>query len=324
MTVPTQPLPARISPPKRGLLARWALQEDLNFLLTNRLPRRLATVWMGRFSRIRSPLLTSLAIRVWRRFSPDLDFSDSPPERYKSLRDCFIRELRPGVRPIDPRPDVAVSPCDAIVGAFGRLEGTRALQIKGMSYQLEDLLPRADLARQHEDGVFVTLRLRSSMYHHFHAPADCRLRRVTHLWGDTWNVNPIALRRVERLFCRNERALLELDLPCPEQALSLVPVAAILVAGIRLRALPDLDLRARGREPLPVDRPYVRGEPMGHFEHGSTILVFASGGFELHPDLTEGKPIRMGMPLLTGLRQSSGHPPAAAPRCAAPTGPSHD
>ena len=50
------------------------------------------------------------------------------------------------------------------------------------------------------------------MYHRFHAPHDCRIREVVYLSGDTWNVNPIALRRIERLFCKNERAVVPLTL----------------------------------------------------------------------------------------------------------------
>ena len=57
----------------------------------------------------------------------------------------------------------------------------------------------------------MTLRLTSSMYHRFHAPHDCRVEQVNYISGDTWNVNPIALKRVERLFCKNERAVMRTD-----------------------------------------------------------------------------------------------------------------
>ena len=46
------------------------------------------------------------------------------------------------------------------------------------------------------------------MYHRFHAPHDCRVEQVTYISGDTWNVNPIALERIEKLFCKNERAVI--------------------------------------------------------------------------------------------------------------------
>ena len=72
------------------------------------------------------------------------------------------------------------------------------------------------------------------MYHRFHAPHDCEVEKVTYISGDTWNVNPIALKRVEKLFCKNERAVIETTLAGTGQRITLVPVAAILVASIRL------------------------------------------------------------------------------------------
>ena len=75
------------------------------------------------------------------------------------------------------------------------------------------------------------------MYHRFHAPHDCRVEQVTYISGDTWNVNPIALRRVEKLFCKNERAVMRTRLAGSGHVVTLVPVAAILVASIRLHFL---------------------------------------------------------------------------------------
>jgi phosphatidylserine decarboxylase len=144
----------------------------------------------------------------------------------------------------------------------------------------------------------VTLRLTSAMYHRFHAPDALRLEHVTHFSGDTWNVNPIALKRVERLFCRNERAALFTRL-ADGTPLVMVPVAAILVASLRLRALPlPLNTRYRGPDELPCDAAYARGQEMGHFEHGSTVIVLAPPGFALAPGAVPGEPIRMGRPLL--------------------------
>jgi phosphatidylserine decarboxylase len=144
----------------------------------------------------------------------------------------------------------------------------------------------------------VTLRLTASMYHRFHAPYDGRVGRVTYIAGDTWNVNPIALKRVEKLFCRNERAIVEMRLP-GGQAIALVPVAAILVAGIRLNFMDDLrDLDHDGPKTTPCDAPFRKGDEMGWFEHGSTILVFAPNGFSLCESVREGVTIRMGQPLM--------------------------
>jgi phosphatidylserine decarboxylase len=131
-------------------------------------------------------------------------------------------------------PHILVSPCDAIVGACGAISGTTVCQVKGFPYTLEDLLGDAALVDFHRDGVYVTLRLSSSMYHRFHAPHDCRVDRVVYISGDTWNVNPIALRRIEKLFCKNERCVLRMRLAATGQPLTLVPVAAVLVACLQL------------------------------------------------------------------------------------------
>ena len=132
-------------------------------------------------------------------------------------------------------------------------------QIKGAPYSLLDLLGDPALVEAHRNGRFITLRLTSSMYHRFHAPYDCRIERVTFIHGDTWNVNPIALKRVERLFCKNERAVLQTRLSTGE-ALTLVPVAAILVASIRLHFL-DVMLNAQTKGP--TDVPVRRQRPQG-------------------------------------------------------------
>jgi len=285
-------------------LRRLALSEDLNFLLTNRVPRLALTRFMGWFSGIRQPLVRDASMAVWKAFT-DLDLSDAKKQRFDSLHDCFTRELREGARPIDPNPEVLVSPCDAIVGASGRIgEDAQAqvFQAKGFPYALTDLLgdsPRSQAAIDTlRGGQFVTLRLTSAMYHRFHAPEALTLEHVTHFSGDTWNVNPIALKRVERLFCRNERAALFTRL-ADGTPLVLVPVAAILVASLRLRALPlALNTRYRGPDELPCDAAYARGQEMGHFEHGSTVIVLAPPGFALAPGAVPGESIRMGRPLL--------------------------
>ncbi|HET6376510.1 MAG TPA: phosphatidylserine decarboxylase, partial [Methylocella sp.] len=95
----------------RSILATITQQEDINFALTNRIPRRLATRFMGWFSKIELPLVRDASLAVWRLFS-DLDLSEAKKTRFKSMHDCFIRELKEGARPIDPDPFVLVSPCD--------------------------------------------------------------------------------------------------------------------------------------------------------------------------------------------------------------------
>jgi phosphatidylserine decarboxylase len=253
---------------------------------------------MGWFSKIEQPLVRDFSIAIWRLFS-DLDLSEAKRTHFKSVHECFIRELKDGARPVDPDPTVLVSPCDAIIGASGLVVGTEVIQAKGFPYSLQDLLGEGPLAGTYRDGRYVTLRLTSSMYHRFHAPHDCRVERVTYVSGDTWNVNPIALKRIEKLFCKNERAIIETRLGSGGYQVTLVPVAAILVASIRLHCLDVLlHLKHRGPSVFTCNAPFAKGQEMGWFQHGSTIILFAPSGFALADNVAEGKGIRVGQPLL--------------------------
>ncbi len=282
----------------RSLLARFADNDGLNYLVTNKIPRRSLTRFVGWLAKVEQPLVRDLSIAIWRKFS-DLDLSEAKKGQFRSLHDCFIRELKDGARPIDPRPDVLTSPCDAIVGANGRIVEGVMLQVKGSTYALSELVRDEELVENYRNGSYVTLRLTASMYHRFHAPHACRVEQVRHIAGDTWNVNPPTLKRVNRVFCRNERAVLRLALDAGGHRIALVPVAAILVAGIKLRFL-DLPADRQHEEPWTRDcnATFTKGEEMGWFEHGSTIIVLAPSGFLLAPEATEGSTIRMGTPLM--------------------------
>jgi phosphatidylserine decarboxylase len=282
----------------RSRLADILNQEDINFLLTNRIPRQLANRFIGWFSQIENPLLARASIRVWRLFA-DLDLSESRLQRFDSLHACFTRQLKDGARPVDADPRVMTSPCDAIVGASGRIQAGELIQAKGFPYTLQDLLLDPALVALYRDGRYVTLRLTSSMYHRFHAPHDCVVDHVTYIAGDTWNVNAAALRRVAKLFCKNERAVIRTVLPASGHVVTLVPVAAILVASIRLNFLDVLlSARYRGATEIPCHASFAKGEEMGWFQHGSTIIVFAPNGFTLCDEVREGTRIRMGRPLM--------------------------
>jgi phosphatidylserine decarboxylase len=281
----------------RAAISRVVQQEDINFLLTNRIPRRFLTLFVGWLSKIEHPLVSVPAIALWRLFC-EVDLKDARTTRYRSLHECFTRQLKEDARPVDPDPATLVSPSDGIVGASGKVIAGECLQAKGFPYTLMDLLADRDLVRQYQQGSYVTLRLTAGMYHRFHAPADCEVEHVSYISGDTWNVNPIAVQRIENLFCKNERAVIRLKLESSGHIITLVPVAAILVASIRLNFLDVLlHLRYRGPNHIPCAAKLRRGEEMGWFQHGSTIIVFVPPGVRLAEGLMAGTPVRMGQPL---------------------------
>ncbi len=289
--------------------------EGLNYILTNRIPRWLLSRVVGRVSRSEHPVVRNVSLALWRLFGGDLHLEEARTTRFPSLHACFIRELRPGARPVDDRTEILVSPCDGIVMAAGTIRRGQLLQAKGLRYTLEDLLAGGD-AEAFEDGTYVTLRLTSTMYHRFHAPDDLHLASTAFVPGDLFNVNPPSVRRIPRLYCRNERAILRACTAAGE-SLALVAVGAVLVGSIHVHAVGvPLSQEYGGPYHLPCDLDARRGEELGYFHHGSTIIVLAEAGLVPAPGLTAGTVVRMGQALLVrakGLRRHGRETDGTAP-----------
>src|ERR1700754_3823292 len=123
----------------RTLISQLTGQENLNFLLTNRIPRRWLTLAVGRLSKVRNPIVKNTSIAIWKLFS-DLDLSEARKTHFDSLHDCFTRELKEGARPVDTNPNALTSPCDGIIGASGQVMDGTVLQAKGFPYTVADLV----------------------------------------------------------------------------------------------------------------------------------------------------------------------------------------
>src|SRR5262245_42248138 len=263
------------------LVRAFFRQEDVNFFVTNRIPRRQLTRLARWFSRIEQPLVRDFSIAAFAWFAGDLRLHEAKKPAFASLHDCFIRQLKNGARPIADDTRVFVSPCDGIVVASGRIDGTNLLQAKGFTYKLDELLGDGRAAESFRGGRFVTLRLTANMYHRFHAPCHGRVDRVVRIPGDRWNVNPPALKRVPRLYCRNERAVVHTQATTGEP-MAIVAVGAVLVGGICIHDVGECR----------------KGQELGYCEHGSTIVLVGPDGVDLLERIQPGTTIRMGEPLM--------------------------
>jgi len=251
---------------------------------------------MGWFSKIEQPMVRDFSIGIWRLFS-DLDLSEARKAQFASLHDASSASSRRA-----PGRSIPIPASWSVLRRDRRglraIEGTELLQIKGFPYELRDLLGSSDLVERHRNGLYVTLRLTSSMYHRFHAPHDCRVEQVTYISGDTWNVNPIALRRIERLFCKNERAIIRTRLAASHDVVTLVPVAAILVASIRLHCLDVLlNLRHRGANVIPARATSARERKWDGSSTARPSWRWPRGFFAGR-QCAVGKRLRMGQPLM--------------------------
>jgi phosphatidylserine decarboxylase len=210
------------------------------------------------------------------RFGINLDEAEKPFESYDCLQALFTRRLKDGVRIVDDSPDILVSPVDARVGAFGRIESGRLIQAKGLDYSAEALLGDAVLASAFQDGSFATLYLSPKDYHRIHTPCAGRVIRTIYEPGTLWPVNEQAVANVPQLFAVNERvtSILETE----HGLVACCMVGATNVGSIRL-AYRDLVTNRGGarddtREPQPPS--LDRGAHLATFELGSTVVLLVA------------------------------------------------
>ncbi|WP_414012109.1 archaetidylserine decarboxylase [Limnobacter sp.] len=275
--------------------SRIQLQESANFMLTNRIPRLFSCWLMGKISKIKHPWFAQPALWVWRQCA-DLNLHEAQKQQFNSIHECFTRALKPGTRPVASHA-AATSPCDGILGAHGMVENGILLQVKGFPYAIEELLIDPLLALKFHGYNYATIRITASMYHRMHSPIDGVLEQVDYIHGDTWNVNPVALKRVKKLFCKNERAVLS-GKTADGEPFAIVPVAAILVAGIRLHCTGRVfDQNDCGPQRVRIHTPIQKGEELGWFEHGSTIVLLVPPQHKLVEGLSEGSRLCMGQAL---------------------------
>jgi phosphatidylserine decarboxylase len=230
----------------------------------------------------------------------DLEEAAEPASQYPTLQDFFTRELAKGVRPIDPAPDAFVAPCDGAWGAAGRVENGTLLQMKGRTYSLGALLGADADARRYEGGAFATFYLAPRDYHRFHAPCDLQVVRAVYLPGRLWPVNRIGVEGVPGLFAENERVCMHFGLPGSgaEESLCLVAVGATLVG--KVRVVFDETLTTGAGE-VPVESRYgsagrqlAKGDELGRFEFGSTLVLVATRGALALDAQPPGSQLRLG------------------------------
>lgn len=289
------------------MLSHLSLSEKINFIATNRLPRKAASKLMGKLASIEQPTLAKAMVRVWQHFDSELDLSESDVDinAFRSLKDCFTRPIKQERRPIARQPGTIISPADAIIGAHGSIEDGMLLQAKGFPYTLQELLNDDELASKYRRGYFVTLRLKASFYHRFHAPIDGQIFSVNFIHGDMWNVNPVAVKTIDKLYCLNERAVIEVQNYTENLNCCLVPVAAILVASLKVHCIDgELNQDYTGPKVIPCNQSVNKGQELGYFEHGSTIVLLTSNDLSLNPTLATGDRVNVGQVLLAPTNRS--------------------
>jgi phosphatidylserine decarboxylase len=262
-------------------------------------PKNALSRVAGALTRARAP--RTVRVAAMRAFAAryGIDLSECGDlELFQTFGEFFARPLRPGLRPIAPGDDVVVSPVDGVVSQAGLARGGRLVQAKGIDYGLDALLADPALAARLRGGAFATLYLSPRDYHRIHAPLGGSITGYRYVPGRLWPVNPASVAGVPGLFTVNERLVTLLETPLG--ACALVAVGATIVGRVRAYYDPTVPVSnlAKAR---PVSRDYaapipvVKGQELGAFEMGSTVIVVLEPGkAALAPALVPGARVRVG------------------------------
>ncbi len=234
------------------------------------------------------------------RYGVDMSEALEPdPSTYPSFNAFFTRELKPGLRPVDPDPNSLISPVDGTISQLGQISGGRVFQAKGQSFSLNELLGGDEQrAAPFEDGEFATIYLAPKDYHRIHMPMAGTLREMVYIPGKLFSVNPVTAENVPNLFARNERVAAIFDTEIGPVAMVLV--GAMIVGSVETTwagvVAPGTGLVTSTRyEHIKTPIQFKKGEEMGRFRLGSTVvMLLPKGAARWNPDLTAGKTVRMG------------------------------
>ncbi len=238
-----------------------------------------------------------------------VDMSEAVQEHvadYTSFNQFFTRALKPSVRPIAPGDHVLVQPADGAISQLGPIDADRIMQAKGHDYTLEALVAAdKEMTALFHNGLFITTYLSPKDYHRVHMPCDGVLKEMLYVPGDLFSVNPLTAQNVPNLFARNERVICLFDTPFGPMAQILV--GATIVGSIATAWAGTINPTRMGvlqRWTYPVDGEHAvilsKGEEMGHFQLGSTVInLFTEGSVSFDPTLGPQGLTRMGETLAT-------------------------
>lgn len=268
------------------------------------LPKHLLSRVIYALARSRTPFVKRTFLRIFLS-SYQVNMSEaeqSDPFAYASFKDFFTRALRADARPIEPDPQLIVSPVDGRVSQCGLLEDDAIIQAKGRYYTLHELLAGdAEAVETYRGGSFACIYLAPFNYHRIHMPLPGTARANVYVPGDLFSVNAATARAVPRLFARNERMICEFDTPVGR--VTMILVGALFVGSIETVHCGEVNPPPRRRKapvsiPQGVGRAFAKGEELGRFNMGSTVvLLFEPKRIRWDATLVAGAPVRLGRPI---------------------------
>lgn len=263
------------------------------------IPKNLSSAVVYRAARSRRPWLKRPLVR-WFAKAYGVDMSEAANadlDSYATFNDFFTRALKAGARPIEGGADTVVAPADGVLTEHGAIDGGTIYQAKGSAYTLAELLGETGAPLEAlEGGRYFTIYLAPHNYHRVHAPLDARLTRARYLPGARFSVSRATAAAIPRLFCRNERVALWFE--TAYGTMVVVLVGALNVSSLSTFAHGEIASGAAREWVESAPRPVARGDEIGRFNMGSTVVVLlGSKAFTFAPGVADGLAVRVGRAL---------------------------
>ena len=210
----------------------------------------------------------------------NIDISEAKQDSYPSIGDLFVRQLKPGLRPISHAS--YVHPADSEIVTAHPIESDHLVQTKGKTYSLKEFIKGSDeelsVLRY---GWALTYYLCPTDYHRVHSPVEGEIESCRYIPGRLWPVNPWSVENISQLFSVNERVVI--SVMTARGPVTIVMVGATNVGRITLSFEPKIVTnREHFRQPHRIDyihpQPIRKGEELGVFHMGSTVVVLAAPG----------------------------------------------
>jgi phosphatidylserine decarboxylase len=220
-------------------------------------------------------------------------------DAYPTFNDFFIRKLRPEVRPIESAASTIVSPVDGNVSEFGKIEKNKLLQAKNHDYLLNDLVTDSQMAEYLYNGSYCTIYLAPQHYHRVHIPMSGQLKRMIYVPGRLFSVNTQSVQHVSRLFARNERVICEFATEIGNMVIIFVGACQVgnIVTTWHGQVAPNPIREVQTWDYSDQNITFQRGEELGYFTLGSTVIVLFPpncidwGDLEMHKNLKMGEKV---------------------------------
>lgn len=194
------------------------------------------------------------------KFNIDMSIAEKNSQDYLSFNDFFYRKLKPTARVVDSDRNSLVSFGDGKLFAYENIDLERLVQVKGLTYSLKELIKNTQVAEKYQKGTCLILRLCPTDYHRYHFIDSGTCENTEKIKGAYYSVNPVALRKVKKLFCENKREWSTFHSDHFGDVLY-VEVGATCVGSIIQTYTPQ--------------KPLKRGDEKGYFKFGgSTVILF--------------------------------------------------